>query len=657
MAVKIGPGWCDCGGLYEKGNVYSNRNDERSAESLPQPNTTADHEDDEEEIDRGQWGNKVEFILSCIGLSVGLGNVWRFPYLAYKNGGAAFVIAYLILQIVIGKPMYFMELVMGQFSGRGPTGVWAMNPAAKGIGMSMALISLDVAIYYNVIMAYTLYYFFASMQTTLPWTECKPEWIDCIAKRFKFPEYCTGNETFDLDLGECRCTGNSSIDLVAETYTNCTQLNFTGKPKSAAEFFFYEEVIQRSAGLEPENLGYPLWWLVLCMLLSWVVVVLCLIKGVKSSGKVVYFTATFPYVILIILLIRGALLDGAIDGVIYFIVPVWEKLLDLDVWVAAAGQMFFSLSVSFGGIIMFGSYNKFKNNVYADALLISVMDVITSIIAGFVIFTTFGGMARSIGAEIDEVAEVGYGLAFVAYPEALSNFPIPQLWSVLFFFMLFTLGLDSEFGLMETVLTCIQDEFPKTRKYKGLMCVGLGLFCFAIALPVTCPGGDYIVTLMDHYGADFSVLFIAACEAVAVAWVYGVLRFWRDINYMLGYKSITWPFWAVCWVSIPILIGLLFLYRMINYKSPKYPSGDPYPEYAQGLGWTLAAVVLCPVPIYFLYAFFTAEGGFLTKLKTITTPTSRWRPNDGSKAYMIPQNGMNMENMKTGIDAPYIVSD
>ncbi|KAH3896571.1 hypothetical protein DPMN_020748 [Dreissena polymorpha] len=199
----------------------------------------------------------------------------------------------------------------------------------------------------------------------------------------------------------------------------------------------------------------PIWQLALCLLLGWIIVVVCLIKGIKSSGKVVYFTATFPYVILIILLVRGCLLDGAIDGVKYFIVPEWSKLATLDVWAAAAGQMFFSLSVAFGGILMFGSYNKFKNNVYGDALIISSMDLITSIIAGFVVFTNLGGMAKAIGVSVQDVAKGGYGLAFVAYPEALSKLPPNQLWSILFFFMLFTLGLDSQVCETEFTLSTL----------------------------------------------------------------------------------------------------------------------------------------------------------------------------------------------------------
>ncbi|KAK0061117.1 sodium- and chloride-dependent neutral and basic amino acid transporter B(0+), partial [Biomphalaria pfeifferi] len=556
-----------------------------------------------EEVEREQWGNKAEFVLSCVGLSVGLGNVWRFPYLCYVNGGAAFLIAYIILQLLIGKPMYFMELVMGQYSGSGPTKVWRMNPAAKGIGVSMCMISLIVSIYYNIIMAYTLYYFFASMQETLPWTQCSEEWIrdyNCVSKYEPSPAPCTLNMTQNQELGKCSCTGNSTID------NSSLPFNMSCTPKivgtSSAELYFYNEVIQRSAGMAPSQMGSPLYRIVLCLILSWLVVVFCLIKGIKSSGKVVYFTATFPYVILLILLIRGSLLDGAKEGVEFFIIPDWSKLADLQVWIAAAGQMFFSLSVSFGGIIMFGSYNKFTNKVYTDSLIISFTDMITSIIAGFVVFTTFGGMAKATGRKVSEVAKGGYGMAFVVYPEALSGLPPSQLWSVLFFLMLFTLGLDSEFGLLETVITCIQDEFPKLKKYKTYICIGLSCACFLMALPCTCPGGDYVVTIMDHYGSDFAVLIVACFEVISVMWVYGVMRFLKDIEYMLGSRPHGWPYWVFCWtISSPLLIALMFLYRMVRYKPPSLSDGTPFPHFAQSIGWTLLSIVLCPIPLLFVW--------------------------------------------------------
>ncbi|KAL3861991.1 hypothetical protein ACJMK2_007997 [Sinanodonta woodiana] len=579
--------------------------------------------------ERGEWSNQWEFILSCVGLSVGLGNIWRFPYLAYSNGGAAFVVAYFILQLLIGKPMYFLELVLGQYSGKGPTTVWALNPSGKGIGISQTIISLIVSIYYNVIMAYCLYYMFASMQGTLPWTVCKEEWkqFGCVEKTTKALRYCNPDKNITDD---CRCTLNATIDV--SPYVNCTNVSYTGNPTSVAELYFYKEVIQKSKNLFPSDMGDPLWKLALCLLLSWIIVAICMIKGIKSSGKVVYVSATFPYIILLILLIRGALLDGAIDGVIYFIVPKWEQLLNLKVWVAAAGQMFFSLSVSFGGIIMFGSFNKFRNNAYRDAILIASCDLVTSIIAGFVIFTTFGGMAKVLGVDVQDVAKGGYGLAFVAYPEALSNLPPPQLWSIIFFFMLFTLGLDSEFALLETTITAIQDEYPRLRKYKSHLCVVFAAGCYFIALACITPGGDYIVELLDVYGSDFAVLLIASCECVAVFWVYGIKRFVSDVNYMLGRPPSPSWYWAFCWVFCsPVLIALLFVYRMVKYSPPYVTKDLAYPEFAQSIGWAITAFVLCPIPLTFVFQFvFRAEGSLLQRLKTITTPTSEWGPNDGS---------------------------
>ncbi|KAK3599565.1 hypothetical protein CHS0354_035804 [Potamilus streckersoni] len=594
--------------------------------------------------ERGEWANKWEFILSCIGLSVGLGNVWRFPYLAYENGGAAFLIAYIILQFLIGKPMYFLELVLGQYSGKGPTTLWALNPSAKGIGISQAIISLVVAIYYNVIMAYTLYYMFASMQGTLPWTVCKEEWkqFGCVEKTTRRMQYCDSAQNITTN---CRCPLNATFD-VSLPY-NCTNVSYVGNPTAVAELYFYKEVIQKAPNLYPEDMGNPLWKLTLCHFASWIIVVVCLIKGIKTSGKVVYFSATFPYVILLILLIRGATLDGAIDGVLYFVVPKWEKLLDLKVWVAAASQMFFSLSVSFGGIIMLGSFNKFKNNVYGDAILIAVMDLITSIIAGFVIFTTFGGMAKELGVDVQDVAKGGYGMAFVAYPEALSNLPPSQLWSILFFFMLYNLGLDSEFALLETTITCLTDEYPRLRKYKSHLYIGFGVAGFLIALPCVTPAGDYIVTLLDSYGADFSLLFLATCECIAVFWVYGIRRFVKDVTYMLGSPPRPSWYWAFCWTFCsPVLIGLLFIYRMVKFSPPKVENDDVFPEFAQSIGWAVTAFVMCPIPLMFLYKLlFQVKGCLWERLIMITTPTSEWGPNDGSTMKHDLKMDEMMENM------------
>ncbi|KAK3599567.1 hypothetical protein CHS0354_035806 [Potamilus streckersoni] len=222
-----------------------------------------------------------------------------------------------------------MELILAQYSGKGPTAVWAMNPSGKGIGIAQGLISLVATVYYNVIMAYTLYYMFASMQATLPWTVCKEEWkqYGCVEQTTKRLKYCDNPVVIANNFTDCRCTLNATFDNSLSF--NCTNTSYIGEPTAVADLYFNKEVIHKAINMYPEDLGPPLWKLALCLLLSWIIVVICLIKGIKSSGKVVYFTATFPYVILLILLVRSATLDGAIDGVKYFVIPKWEKLSDL----------------------------------------------------------------------------------------------------------------------------------------------------------------------------------------------------------------------------------------------------------------------------------------------------------------------------------------
>ncbi|XP_021920717.1 sodium- and chloride-dependent glycine transporter 2-like isoform X1 [Zootermopsis nevadensis] len=409
--------------------------------------------------ERGNWGSRWEFLLSCVGLSVGIGNVWRFPYLAYQNGGGAFLIPYLIMLVLAGKPMYFLELAVGQFGGVGPVALWNCCPIAKGVGCAMVTVSLIVCIYYNVIMSYTVHYMVSSFATEVPWSKCDPEWADmttCYVRGSRASQ--EGNSSW----------GNRSIG------SNSTN------PETASLQYWERHVLHLSSGID--NVGPIKWDLALCLLFSWVVVVLCLVKGIKTSGKVVYFAATFPYVILFILLVTGLLQEGSLTGILYFITPTWEKLLDIQVWQAAAGQMFFSLSVSMGGLIMYSSYNDFRNNVYRDALVVSVLDTLTSIISGMVAFSILGAMAHDLQVPIEQVVKEGPGLAFVAYPEALLRLPVPQLWSVLFFLMLFVLGLDSEFALLENVLTSISDEITVLRNHKLAFCISIAVLCYLVGL-------------------------------------------------------------------------------------------------------------------------------------------------------------------------------
>jgi solute carrier family 6 amino acid transporter-like protein 5/7/9/14 len=218
--------------------------------------------------------------------------------------------------------MYFMEAALGQFGQVGPLQVWVeMLPAAVGVGVAMVIISMIVAIYYNVIMAYCLFYLFNSFSLVLPWTECDPNWSDDRC-------YVRGGNTSSHKLEE---------QCVADGIGGCLDL----VPQTSEEQFWERKVLDiRKEGLgQFGDLGEIKMDLAFYLLLSWIVVLLCLAKGIKSSGKAVYFTATFPYLFLLILLVMGLTLPGAEQGLYYLFVPKWDKLASLTVWRRAASQV------------------------------------------------------------------------------------------------------------------------------------------------------------------------------------------------------------------------------------------------------------------------------------------------------------------------------
>ncbi|XP_048349936.1 sodium-dependent proline transporter-like [Sphaerodactylus townsendi] len=352
-----------------------------------------------------------------------------------------------------GLPLFLMELSLGQYGAAGPITVWKCCPLLKGIGIGMLLVSSLVSLYYNVIISWTFYYLGMSFQSPLPWS-------------------CDAPQNAHLCQAQNVSLGNASRI-------------------SASEAFWNEQVlgVVHSSGLgDPGPVRWPL---ALCLFLAWLLIFLCALRGIRSSGKVVYFTATFPYLVIVVLIIRGATLEGSIDGVRFYLSADWSRLHSAQVWNDAASQIFYSLGIGFGGLLSMASYNKFDNNVIRDTLVIAIGNCCTSFFAGFAIFSILGHMAWRKKVPVGEVADTGPGLAFVAYPEALALLPGSTFWSVLFFMMLFTLGIDTLFGNMEGITTAVIDEFPSLRdfKRKALFLAGL---CFAFyllgLLLVTEPG-------------------------------------------------------------------------------------------------------------------------------------------------------------------------
>ncbi|XP_064145518.1 sodium- and chloride-dependent glycine transporter 2 [Loxodonta africana] len=570
---------------------------------------------------RGNWSSKLDFILSMVGYAVGLGNVWRFPYLAFQNGGGAFLIPYLMMLALAGLPIFFLEVSLGQFASQGPVSVWKAIPALQGCGIAMLIISVLIAIYYNVIICYTLFYLFASFVSVLPWASCNNPWNtpECKDKTKLLLDSCVISDHPKIQIK------NSTFCMTA--YPNLTMVNFTSQANktfvSGSEEYFKYFVLKISAGIEyPGEIRWPL---AFCLFLAWVIVYASLAKGIKSSGKVVYFTATFPYVVLVILLIRGVTLPGAGAGIWYFITPKWEKLTDATVWKDAATQIFFSLSAAWGGLITLSSYNKFHNNCYRDTLIVTCTNSATSIFAGFVIFSVIGFMANERKVNIENVADQGPGIAFVVYPEALTRLPLSPFWAIIFFLMLLTLGLDTMFATIETIVTSISDEFPKyLRTHKPVFTLGCCICFFIFGFPMITQGGIYMFQLVDTYAASYALVIIAIFELVGISYVYGLQRFCEDIEMMIGFQPNI--FWKVCWAFVtPTILTFILCFSFYQWEPMTYGSYR-YPNWSMVLGWLMLACSVIWIPVMFVIKMYLAPGRFIERLKLVCSPQPDWGP-------------------------------
>ncbi|XP_060687918.1 sodium- and chloride-dependent neutral and basic amino acid transporter B(0+)-like [Hemiscyllium ocellatum] len=553
-----------------------------------------------------------------------IGNVWRFPYLAYKNGGGAFLIPYSVMLALVGIPLFFLECSFGQFASLGPVAVWRAVPMLQGVGIAMMLLITMSNISYNCIVGYSLYYLFASFQSPLPWADCFSWWgADETCSRTPKETLC--NLTLTDGYFEI-----VNITQLQENNGSCPNGSEISNPhQGPSEQYWDKAVLRRSSSMD--ETGEVIWYLALCLLLAWLIVGAALSKGIKSSGKVVYFTATFPYVVLTILLIRGVTLEGASKGIEFYIGSQsdFSRLADAEVWKDAATQIFFSISVGWGTLVALSSYNKFHNNCYRDTIIVCVVNCATSVFAGFVIFSILGHMAHIQDKPVSEVAQSGFGLVFIAYPEALAQLPWAPLWSVSFFFMLLTLGVDTQFAGLETVMTALQDQFPTLVQSKRLLLTaGVCSLFYLLGLLCVTQAGIYWLNLMDHYVTDWILVITALLQLIGLSWIYGTNRFIKDIEMMIGERTwLFWLWWRMCWILIsPCFLVAVLIWSLTTFAPLRYGSVE-YPVWSGALGWCMTIFCIMWIPIMAVVRVVQAEGPTLwQKIFAACTSAPDWGP-------------------------------
>nr|XP_018667410.1 sodium- and chloride-dependent GABA transporter 2-like [Ciona intestinalis] len=567
---------------------------------------------------RQTWGRRFDFFLSIAGMTIGLGNIWRFPYLCYKNGGGVFLIPYILSVIVIGFPLFFLEASFGQYVGQGMTKAWSMIPVMKGIGIANLMITWYSNSVYGVVLAWACHYFFSSFSSVLPWTTCSNTW--------------NTDNCVELVQTSVNLTAQNVTTLV-ESGSDDLELVLKSSVPSAIEFWEHQ-VLEKSSGID--FLGGIRWQIFFYLVGIWVIAYVCIFKGIKWSTKVVYVTATLPLVMLLVVLVRGVTLDGAAEGIRFYLSPNMTRLADAQVWMDAVTQVYYSYGIGSGALVTLASYNKFNHNVYRDSIMVALVNSGTSFISGFAVFSTLGFMAKQQNITMDAVAESGPGLVFIVYPQALAMIPHSHFWSALFFLMIIVLGFDCLFVFQECLVVSIMDVFPWWYKKKWGREIIQGIFALlivAMATTMVTKGGIYVFVLMvDYASGGWCLFFIGTCEFIGLAWVYGADKYYEHVTDMLSNFKAPWI--KYCWkffgpgASMSILIYWLTLYKPLTYKSYTYPL------WAQVLGWCLGLSSCLWIPFIGILRFVQSNGS-LSQRCTWTLASKLNRQPEDSKLCVI----------------------
>lgn len=472
---------------------------------------------------RELWSSKRAFILASIGSAIGLGNLWRFPFKCYENGGGAFLVAYFIALFIAGIPVLLLEISLGHKFGLAAPGAFKkVKKKFEFLGWWAVLIGFCVVTYYAVIMAWSLLY------------------------------------------GAFSVSGKWGTDAVS---------------------FFYNDFLKLTES--PHQLGSINPLILIGLVVCWILIMFSIWKGAKTVGKVVYATVALPWILLIVFVIRGVTLPGAGIGILYYIKPVFVKLLEPSVWMAAFGQIFYSVSIGFGIMIAYASFLPKKSDILGSAYIIGISDALTAFVGGFAVFGTLGYYANLKGLPIEQVLKGGPGLAFCTYPEVISHLPFAQIFGILFFLMLMTLAIDSAFSLVESFAASLEDKFGIKHRTANFIASGAGLL---IGIIFTFGAGLYWLDITDHFLEHFGLIPVVLLECIVIGWFYKTNKLRKHLNDVSHGRLKGWWVWFIK-IVIPVILLTLFITQLIKEIKTPY---EGYPTSAIAIaGW--GVVIILPI--------------------------------------------------------------
>lgn len=468
---------------------------------------------------RSQWGTRLGFLLAAMGSAIGLGNIWRFPATAYENGGGAFFVPYLFALLTAGIPMLIMEYTIGHKYRS------SAPRAFKRINHKMEWIGWwQVAISFVISTYYPVIVAWAIMYTY-------------------------------FSIGQ----------LWGEDPTG----------------FFVGEFLNVS---EAGTFGSMVPSVLIPLLVIWAIVFIILIRGVKRGIELAN-KIFIPLLIVsfLLIVIRAITLPGALSGLDAFFAPDWSTIMDGSVWVAAYGQIFFSLSIAFAIMITFSSYLPKESDITNNAFITGFANSSFELLAGIGVFAALGFMATQTGQAVSEVADSGVGLAFMVFPEIISQMPASGLFGVLFFGSLVLAGLSSMVSISETYIAGLQEKFDISRNKAVLFGAGVASL---LSLLYANQGGLNLLDTVDYFINNYGVALVGLIQVISLAWIV------RELDDLSAHANKVSDILIGKWwkfslsVITPVVLGFMMVQ---NFRTDITTNYSDYPlGFLVKYGWLVA---------------------------------------------------------------------
>lgn len=471
------------------------------------------------------WGSRSGFVLAAVGSAVGLGNIWRFPYVAYDNGGGAFLVPYLFALVTAGLPLLVLEYAIGhRFRASAPLSFRRLDRRAEWLGWWQVAVGFVISSYYAVVLAWAAAYTWFSI---------------------------------DLAWGD------------------------------DPEAFFLNEYLQ--APDAPGALGGLVPGVAVPLLVVWAAVIAVAVAGVKRGiERTVKIMLPVLFVAFGVIVLRAVTLEGAAQGLDALFAPDFSRLSDSSVWIAAYGQIFFSLSIAFAIMITYASYLPRRSDLTNNALIAGLANSSFELLAGIGVFSALGFMALSQGVGVDDVATEGVGLAFVAFPRIISELPaLNAVFGVLFFGSLVLAGVSSLISIFEVLIAALRDKLGLDRR--PVVLLG-GAALTVVSLVYATRGGLYVLDTADSFINAFGVALTGLAEVVLVAWVLRRLgEFQQHANTASDVPLGAWWRFTLAVVT-PVVLGWQAIDNFVTNLTTNY---EGYPTgFLVASGWSVAALAL-----------------------------------------------------------------